>query len=324
MNNSLKIFFSIGSLCILASCSSVDSSSNKSNSSPSLSEVAVDVEISKAEDIRYAPFDPGSANLLDIYRPDDGKVYPGVVLLHGGGWRTGDKEQLDETSEDLAKKGYVVANVNYRLSSTTKKSFPEAVIDVKAAIRWFRANAATYNVNPDKIGGVGGSAGGNLIAMAATTAHIDTFDGPPGNNDEVSDALQATIVLAGGIDQENRMRVTSRRAKGAETIRAYFGLFDVDSIDLDNPEHLKLVRDASPMTHASPKMGPLLLVESGQDFPNPPIGRYPPRTREKLKEFNPHSDYMMLTDAKHSKWNDDEYREIYVNTYDKFLRPHLK
>lgn len=308
MNTYLKIFFSIGSLGMLAAWSLVD-----------------DVEISKTADIRYASFDPGSANLLDIYRPNDGKIYPGVVLLHGGGWHSGDKEpKLAKTAEDLAKRGYVVANVNYRLSSTTKKSFPEAVIDVKAAIRWFRANAATYNLNPDKIGGVGGSAGGNLIAMAATTAHIDTFDGPSGNNDEVSDALQATIVLAGGIDQENRMRVTSPRSKKAETIRAYFGLFDVDSIDLDNPEHLKLVRAASPMTHASSKMGPLLLIESGQDFPNPPIGRYPPRTREKLKMFNGGSGYMMLTDAKHSKWNEDEYREIYVNTYDEFLSKYLK
>lgn len=318
------IFFSIGSLGLLASCSNVDSSSDKSSASSSVSTVADNVEISIIKNIRYASFDPDSANLLDIYRPNDGKVYPGLVLVHGGGWRSGDKEKLNETSVDLAKRGYVVANINYQLSTTTKKAFPEAVIDVKAAIRWFRANAATYNLNPDKIGGIGGSAGGNLIAMAASTSHIDTFDGPPGNNEGVSDALQATIVLAGGFDQERRLKITWPGSHRSESIRAYFGLFDVDSIDVDNPEHLALLRAGSPVTYASPEMGPILFIESGQDFPNPPIGRYPPETMEELKSFNPGSKRMLLTDAKHSKWNDDEYREIYVNTYVEFLSPYLK
>lgn len=100
---------------------------------------------------------------LDWVRPDNDEIYPGIVLVHGGGWIGGSRKSFQTTAEDLARAGYVVANVDYRLATEAK--FPGAVLDVKAAVRWMRANAEMLGLNPERIGGVGGSAGGHLTAM---------------------------------------------------------------------------------------------------------------------------------------------------------------
>src|SRR5262249_30189163 len=110
--------------------------------------------------IEYANPD-GQHLQLNLARPKAGNgPFPAVVCIHGGGFRAGKRESYDSLCLKLAQHGYVAMTVTYRLAP--KFPFPAAVHDVKAAVRWARANAAKYHVDPARIGVTGGSAGGHL------------------------------------------------------------------------------------------------------------------------------------------------------------------
>lgn len=106
---------------------------------------------------------------MDIYWPKEGEgPFPMVVYVHGGGWKAGDKsEGIEKYSDALVSAGFVIASVNYRLSPESK--FPAMIEDVKCAVRHLRANADIYNIDPDRIGGMGSSAGGHIINLLGTT-----------------------------------------------------------------------------------------------------------------------------------------------------------
>jgi acetyl esterase/lipase len=147
-------------------------------------------------DVVYAT--KSSSEKLDIYLPNEGSgPYPVIICIHGGAFKSGDKTgELDFLSAALTN-GYAVVSVNYRLSS--EAIFPAAINDVKAAIRFIRANAATYNINGDKIALWGGSAGGNLASLAGTTAGTnDLYDASLGNG-TVSDDVLAVVDWFGPI-----------------------------------------------------------------------------------------------------------------------------
>lgn len=125
-------------------------------------------------DIPYASLSP--AQKLDIYLPDEGNgPFPVILSIHGGAFMGCDKSdaQVQPMLEGL-KRGYAVVAVNYRLSGEAK--FPALVHDVKAAVRWIRANAARYGFDPDRIAAWGGSAGGYLAAMLGTSAGISELE----------------------------------------------------------------------------------------------------------------------------------------------------
>lgn len=106
--------------------------------------------------------------LLDAYLPADrggSARHPAIVLIHGGGWRAGDKASFEPEARKLVAKGWAAFSVNYRLDEPT--AFPAEVEDVQAAVRWIRANAAQYHVDPKRIGALGESAGAHLAAMLA-------------------------------------------------------------------------------------------------------------------------------------------------------------
>ena len=118
-------------------------------------------------DVSYAAV--SSSQRLDIYCPEKGAgSYPCIVHIHGGAFREGDKAdgQLQPWLSGM-KRGYVVASINYRMSG--EAAFPAAVQDCKAAIRFLRANAAAYHIDPARIGVVGGSAGGYFTVMMCVT-----------------------------------------------------------------------------------------------------------------------------------------------------------
>src|SRR5207253_5788055 len=100
---------------------------------------------------------------------------PAVLCIHGGGFRAGKREGWDARCQQLAEHGYVAATVTYRLAP--KYQFPAAVHDVKAAVRWLRANADKYKIDPQRIGVVGDSAGGHLAQFLGVTADVKEFEG---------------------------------------------------------------------------------------------------------------------------------------------------
>ena len=141
--------------------------------------------------ISYATISP--AQKLDIYLPEQGNgPFPLIISIHGGAFMFGDKadEQVNPMLEGL-KHGYAVVSINYRLSG--EALFPKNINDVKAAIRWVKAHAATYKINPDKIVVWGGSAGGNLSALAGTSADIKELEDLSLGNANQPSRVQAVV-----------------------------------------------------------------------------------------------------------------------------------
>jgi acetyl esterase/lipase len=150
-----------------------------------------------AADVAYA--DLSDAQTLDLYVPEDGEgPFPLVINIHGGAFMMGDKAMSAAELDPLIAAGYAVASLNYRLSG--EALFPAQIQDVKAAVRWLRANAATYNLDPDRFASFGASAGGNLAAMLGTSGDVEEFDDPALGHADVSSRVQAVIDWFGPID----------------------------------------------------------------------------------------------------------------------------
>jgi acetyl esterase/lipase len=145
----------------------------------------------KMFDLPYASL--SSAQKLDIYWPAEGNgPFPVVVSIHGGAFMGGDKRDIQLTPMlSVLERGYALVGVNYRMSGEAK--FPALVHDIKAAIRWMRANAEKYLLDPQKIATWGGSAGGYLSLMAGVTAGIRELDDPSLGNAGQPDHVQAVI-----------------------------------------------------------------------------------------------------------------------------------
>jgi len=151
---------------------------------------------SKLSDIAYA--DKSSAQKMDIYLPEGTGPFPVVVLIHGGAFKMGDKGMEASNAAALVAKGIAAASINYRLSGEAK--FPAQIEDCKAAVRFLRANAAKYNLNPDKIGSWGASAGGNLSSLLGTTSGIAELEGASLGNAGFSSKVVASVDWFGPIN----------------------------------------------------------------------------------------------------------------------------
>ncbi|NUQ05284.1 MAG: alpha/beta hydrolase [Anaerolineae bacterium] len=148
-----------------------------------------------------APYaDLSETQTLTLYVPEDGDgPFPLVIFIHGGGFMMGDNTMYGaEEIDPVVAAGYAVASLNYRLSG--EAIFPAAVEDVKSAVRWLRANAETYNLDPDRFAAWGGSAGGNLAAMLGTSGDVAEFDNPDLGNEDVSSRVQAVVDQFGPLD----------------------------------------------------------------------------------------------------------------------------
>lgn len=155
--------------------------------------------IEKIKDIKYREVN-GMSLLLDIVKPSDSYgPYPAIIYIHGGGWMSGDKSREDEDSWDtlFAASGFVCININYRLSH--QDPFPAQIQDVKAAIRWVKANAKKYDINPEKIGIWGHSSGGHLASLAGTSSGVGTLEDDNGNQGNTSE-VNAVVSIAGPSD----------------------------------------------------------------------------------------------------------------------------
>lgn len=141
----------------------------------------------------------GAQNLmLDLALPGDGKgPFPCIVCVHGGGWRGGKRQDMGLVTKFLAEKGFVAATVSYRL--TPKDQFPAQIHDCKAAVRWLRANADKYQINKDRFGAVGASAGGHLVCLMGTADADAKLEGNGGNLEQ-SSQVQAVVSYFGPTD----------------------------------------------------------------------------------------------------------------------------
>lgn len=147
-------------------------------------------------DLAYRPGD-SKAWRLDLVRPKakSDQTRPGIVFVHGGGWRSGDKRTGAFLSGaiEYAQKGYVCITVNYRLTGEAK--FPACIEDVKCAVRWFRANAKKYNLDPNRLGAYGNSAGAHLVSMLGLCKAEAGLEGDGPHQDQ-SSLVQAVCASA--------------------------------------------------------------------------------------------------------------------------------
>jgi acetyl esterase/lipase len=151
-------------------------------------------EVKVEQDIPYAGTkDPRQTlDLLLPKAPKGDRPLPVVVVVHGGAWMTGDKSQGVGSIMPLVASGdYAGVTINYRLSG--QAPWPAQIHDCKAAIRWVRANAEKYHLNPEKIGVIGGSAGGHLVAMLGTSGGVEGLEGDLGPSKEFSSQVRCVV-----------------------------------------------------------------------------------------------------------------------------------
>jgi len=136
---------------------------------------AEDPKAASVQEIVYTK--AGSSELkLDLMSPTEGQgPFPAVLIIHGGAWRAGNKSDVRPIMPDFVRHGYVAVSPQYRFCP--KETFPAQVHDVKAAVRWIKANAKKYRIDPDRIGAIGFSAGGHLALMLGVTAPSDGLEG---------------------------------------------------------------------------------------------------------------------------------------------------
>lgn len=149
------------------------------------------------KDIEYVPGSGNPFQYMDIYIPDKPKSLPMpvIVWIHGGAWVAGDKNH--PPAQFILERGYAVASLNYRLSNAAL--FPAQIHDCKAAIRFLRAHAGEYKIDPERIGVWGHSAGGHLAALLAASGNVNELEGELGNN-KFSSRIQAAAEWAGPSD----------------------------------------------------------------------------------------------------------------------------
>jgi acetyl esterase/lipase len=205
----------------------------------------------------------GAVLALDLYCPE--KVtgpLPVIVWLHGGGWSRGRKERCPAVT--LVQDGYAVASIDYRLTGVAP--FPAQIEDCKAAIRSLRANASKYNLDPDRIGVWGFSAGGHLAALLGTSGEVKELDGN-GDNMSYSSRVQAVCVVSGPGNLLEQYRdatgpsAAEMNPKVKPALEALIG---------GSPEQNKeKALAASPITYVSKDDPPFLIIQGENDITVP-------------------------------------------------------
>ncbi len=208
------------------------------------------VEIKK--DLVYATIGARALH-LDLYLPGNGAgPFPAVIYIHGGSWKSGGKNAFQRQAAQLATKGIAGACIEYRLSQ--EATYPAAIFDAKAAVRWLRANAAKYRIDPLRIAAAGGSAGGQLAGLLGTTIDQPEFEGTEGNSG-VSSRVVAMALFNPAVDLVDFGK--NHPPELLTTVTQYLG-----ATYQQKPE---VWLAASPAHHVSAKSAPALLLHGDAD-----------------------------------------------------------
>jgi beta-xylosidase/acetyl esterase/lipase len=262
-------------------------------------------------DITYTSY--GNRSLqLDLYLPKSrgARTMPGIVFVHGGGWRNGTRENFAPMAIRMAERGYAAATISYRLSPEAQ--YPAAIHDVKAAVRWLRANAARYGIDPARIAVAGGSAGGQIASLAGVTNDIGKFD-PGASAGAVSSAVQAIVNIDGLSDftSEEARKHEDDPAKQPSSAGAWFGG--------RYAEKEALWREASPTFYVNKNTPPILFIGSGQARFS--VGRE--AMVEKMTALGVPSRVVVLPNTPHSFWLFDPWLEPTIDATVSFLDQHF-
>jgi acetyl esterase/lipase len=236
---------------------------------------------------------------LDIYHPPGNvKDAPGVLLIHGGAWRSGDRTQLRGYGILLGRLGYVCVSTEYRLSGESK--WPAQIHDVKAALRWMRANADRLGIDPAKIAVSGNSAGGHLALIVAGTANDPAFEGE-GGNAGVSTAVAAAVAFYAPVAVRRRFELESSLMEPTATDDDYAG--------------------ASPLNHVKKDFPPTMLIHGNKDELVPVAGSI--RMYQALTEVGAPAELHVFNGAAHGFDAAPDYGRQSAALIDLFLKRHV-
>ncbi len=262
------------------------------------------VEVKAITYVRYGK----RALQLDLYLPKNIQhdPVPGIVFVHGGGWRAGYRTNFTPMAIGLAKRGYVAASITYRLSGEAQ--YPAAIHDVKAAIRWLRKNSKKYGVNPHQIAVAGGSAGGQIAALTGVTKGLGRFD-PQMENSAISSDVQAIINIDGLSDftSEAVRFYEDDPRKSPSAAGAWFGG--------RYAEKTALWHEASPIYYVDENTPPILFLISAQ--PRFSLGHQ--EMIAKMRPLGVPYRVAQIPDAPHSFWLFDPWLDPAINVVHEFL-----
>lgn len=250
------------------------------------------------------------ATKMDLYLPaEQGKQpRPAVLIVHGGGWHGGDKAARREQNigHTLAGAGYVCASINYalgvksdHLGERLRSIWPQNLHDCKAAVRYLRAHADQYGIDKASIGAIGGSAGGHLVAMLATTDTNDGLDGQ-GLYDDQSSAIQAVVPMYGVHDVLRQAETKQNDLTGADE---------------------QICRAASPVTYITPDDPPALILHGTRDELVPVEQSEILHNRLRAAEIE--SELVVIPGAPHSfhlQPAQRDLRELVIGFFDRHLK----
>ncbi|WNM17755.1 alpha/beta hydrolase [Flavobacterium capsici] len=255
-----------------------------------------DISVTKKENIIYKK--TGETKLhLDAFFKNDEKNLPAVVIIHGGGWSSGDKKQMHTTANAISAKGYACFCVEYRLSDEAK--FPASINDVKDAIKYIKANAISYNVNATKVAVLGCSSGGQMAALVATTNGKKEFE-------EKSSLKQSSDVQA-IIDMDGILAFHHPESKEAASASKWLGG--------TYEEKKEIWENASTLTHTDKNTPPILFINSSQ--PRFHAGR--DDMIAILNKFGIYNEVKEFPSSPHSFWFFEPWFDDMINVTTQFL-----
>ncbi len=248
---------------------------------------------------------------LDLFIPENATgPLPLIIWIHGGGWQSGSKQNCLPLRRGYTNRGYAIASIGYRLSSHA--IFPAQIEDCKSAIRWLRAHAKEYGLDPNRFGVWGSSAGGHLAALVGTTGEVKKFDA--GDNLDQSSRVQAVCDFYGPTDFTVfvKTRGYERHARADSPESKLLG----GSV-LEVPEKAKL---ASPVTYVSPDDPPFLILHGDNDMVVP-INQSQ-LLFEALKKAGVNVQLHIVKGAGHGKGFDNpEIDKMVYDFFDRYLNP---
>lgn len=243
---------------------------------------------------------------IDIFQPKkiNDTPNPALLIIHGGGWRAGNKSMEWPIAQAIAAKGFLTATVEYRLSP--EALYPAGIIDVKNAIKWLKLNAEKFNIDKNKIAVTGFSAGGELAAFMGTTSAIKKFEDDQFEN--ISSSVRAVIDVDGILDfthpaESNKDSNPQKPSAG----KAWFG-----ALYKHNPA---VWMEASPMNYVDEKTPPFLFINSSNERYH--AGR--DYMIEKMNLFRIYSEVKTIPDTPHTFWLFEPWFDTTVNYMTDFL-----
>lgn len=241
--------------------------------------------VASHENVVYLELENGRQLHLDVYHPKrkGKKKRPAVLMIHGGGWMAGSKENMRPMAQQLAQKGYVAVVAEYRLGG--EAPYPAGVQDLKTAVRWMRANAENYGIDSGKIAAYGCSAGAHLASLLGATNKLTLYDYHETYNG-YSAEVQAVLNIDGivsFIHPEAEPEWTGRSAN------AWLG---------DYQKNYPRWKEASPLTYADENLPPFLFVNSS--FPRFHAGRED--LRALLQENGTYYEAQTFAGSPHGFW----------------------